>query len=157
MTIRRAEVRDIPALQELLRQVLYVHHQARPDLFEAEGSKYTETELEELIQDDQRPIFIYEDCEGRVLGHLFTMIQESKAPSVVHKTLFIDDLCVDQETRGQKIGEQLYRFAIDYAKRIGCYALTLNVWNDNLGALRFYQNQGMTPRETCMEQILGED
>ena len=154
MTIRRAEVRDIPALQELLRQVLYVHHQARPDLFEAEGSKYTETELEELIQDDQRPIFVYEDCEGRVLGHLFTMIQESKAPSVVHKTLFIDDLCVDEAARGQKIGEQLYQFALQYAKEIGCYNLTLNVWSANKSAVRFYERQGMTPQETRMEQII---
>lgn len=88
------------------------------------------------------------------MGHLFTIIQEQKAPLTSHKTLFIEDLCVDENARGQKIGEQLYHFALDYAKEIGCYNLTLNVWNANVGALRFYERMGLTPQETRMEQIL---
>lgn len=154
MTIRRAVAADIPALENLLGQILLVHHKVRPDLFQAQGSKFTCQELEELVKNDQRPIFVYENDQGQVLGHLFTIIEESKAPQVVHKTLFIDDLCVDEAARGQKIGEELYCFALDYAREIGCYNLTLNVWNDNLGALRFYQRQGLKPQETRMEQIL---
>lgn len=154
MTIRRAEVKDIPALEDLLQQILLVHHQARPDLFQAQGSKFTREELENLIGDDQRPVFVYENEDGKIIGHLFTIIQESKAPLVPQKTLFIEDLCVDKEARGQKIGEELYIFALKYAREIGCYNLTLNVWNDNLGALRFYERQGLKPQETRMEQIL---
>lgn len=154
MTIRRAENRDIPSLQDLLQQVLFVHHQARPDLFEAQGSKYTQAQLEGLLHNDQRPVFVYEDENGQVLGHMFTIIEETHAPQVPHKTLFIDDLCVSEAARGQKIGEQLYQFALNYAKESGCYNLTLNVWNDNEGALRFYQRQGLKPQETRMEHIL---
>lgn len=154
MTIRPAAVEDIPAIEGLLQEVLFVHHQARPDLFEAKGSKYTRSQLEDLLKNNQRPIFVYEDENGQVLGHMFTIIEESHAPQVPHKTLFIDDLCVNEAARGQKIGEQLYQFALGYAKEIGCYNLTLNVWNDNVGALRFYQRQGLKPQETRMEQIL---
>ncbi|MGT2961037.1 GNAT family N-acetyltransferase [Streptococcus caballi] len=154
MTIRRAENRDIPSLQDLLQQVLFVHHQARPDLFEAQGNKYTQAQLEGLLHNDQRPVFVYEDENGQVLGHMFTIIEETHAPQVPHKTLFIDDLCVSEAARGQKIGEQLYQFALNYAKESGCYNLTLNVWNDNEGALRFYQRQGLKPQETRMEHIL---
>ncbi|MBE6162346.1 MAG: GNAT family N-acetyltransferase [Streptococcus equinus] len=154
MTIRRAKEADIPKLIDLLEQVLLVHHKVRPDLFQEKGVKYTESELAELIADDSCPIFVYEDESGTVLGHMFTVIEESHAPKVSHKTLFIDDLCVDEAARGQKIGEQLYRFALQYAKEIGCYNLTLNVWSANKSAVRFYERQGLTPQETRMEQII---
>ncbi len=110
-----------------------------------------------MINDPTKPIFVYEDEEGRILGHLFLMIKEvtdNNGPLKDVKTLFIDDLCVDKEARGQKLGEKLYQFALDYAKELGCYNLTLHVWNDNAGAVRFYERLGMKPRYTEMETIL---
>lgn len=154
MTIRRATIADIPTLMDLLQQVLYVHHVARSDLFQEKGVKYTEDELAALIADDNRPIFVYEDDNGKVLAHMFTIVEDVRAPKVPQKTLFIDDLCVDEAARGQKIGEKLYQFALKYAKEIGCYNLTLNVWSANKSAVRFYEHQGMTPQETRMEQII---
>ena len=155
--IRLARAEDIPRLQELLGQILLVHHYARPDVFKSEGSKYTDGELEAVINDPTKPIFVYEDEEGRILGHLFLMIKEvsdNNGPLKAVKTLFIDDLCVDKDARGQKLGEKLYQFALDYAKELGCYNLTLHVWNDNEGAVRFYERLGMKPRYTEMETIL---
>ena len=155
--IRLAKEEDIPRLQELLRQILIVHHQVRPDIFKSEGSKFTDAELEAVINDLNRPIFVYEDENGCILGHIFLIIQdisENNGPQKAHKSLFIDDLCVDKEARGQKIGEKLYQFALDYAKEQGCYNVTLHVWNDNAGALRFYERLGMRPRYTEMETII---
>lgn len=156
MTIRLAQPKDIPALIDLLEQILSVHHQARPYIFKESGRKYSEEELEQLMAQDQTPIFVYENAEGQILGHLFVTIKEVFDNPVLQpiKTLFIEDLCVDQATRGQKIGDQLYQFALRYAKEIGCYNMTLNVWNGNEGALRFYQKQGMKPQETIMEIII---
>ncbi len=106
MTIRPATSADIPSLMDLLQQVLSVHHAVRPDLFQAKGVKYTEQELADLLSDDKRPIFVYEGEEGKVLGHMFTIIEEAQAPKVPHKTLFIDDLCVDAAAR-QRVGTKL--------------------------------------------------
>jgi acetyltransferase, GNAT family len=156
MSIRLAQPKDIPDLLRLLEQILSVHHQARPDIFKEEGSKYSGQDLENLMMQEQTPIFVYENSDGQILGHLFVTIKEVTDNPVLQpiKTLFIEDLCVDQAARGQKIGDQLYQFAVSYAKEIGCYNLTLNVWNDNEGALRFYQRQGMKPQETVMETII---
>ena len=156
MSIRLAQPNDIPALLCLLEQILSVHHQVRPDIFKGSGGKYSKEELKQLMAQKQTPIFVYENEDGQVLGHLFVTIKEVSDNPVLHpiKTLFIEDLCVDQAARGQKIGDQLYQFAVSYAKEIGCYNLTLNVWNDNEGALRFYQRQGMKPQETIMETII---
>ena len=92
--IRLAKFEDIPRLQELLEQILIVHHQARPDVFKSKGSKFTDAELEAVINDSKKPVFVYEDDEGRILGHLFLMIKEeteNDGPQKAVKTLFIDD------------------------------------------------------------------
>ena len=155
MPIRKAQVSDIPALQGLLQQILFVHHQARPDIFKAEGSKFSNEELEKILGQESTPIFVFENEAGGILGHLFCSIKEPVSPVLNPiKTLFIEDLCVNEKARGQKVGEQLYRFAEDYARKIDCYNLTLNVWNDNVGALRFYERLGLQPQETVMEKIL---
>ncbi|MGT2750442.1 GNAT family N-acetyltransferase [Streptococcus orisasini] len=158
MSIRLAQIEDIPAIEKLLRQIFQVHSQMRPDLFKKtdQGSKYSAKELEELLQDASKPIFVYVDDQEHVLAHMFLVIKEKESSSISKsvKTLFIDDLCVSEEARGQKIGQELYDFALEYAKDLGCYDLTLNVWNDNKRALAFYERQGMKPRETKMEKIL---
>lgn len=155
--IRQATETDLSALQGLLGQILQVHHALRPDLFQASGSKFRDDELLELLQDPKRPIFVYEE-EGQVLGHLFLQVhQEDSSVLTPVKTVFIDDLCVADAARGKGIGRKLYQWAVDWAKKEGAYHLTLHVWNDNQGALRFYEALGMTPQFTSMELILEED
>ena len=56
--------------------------------------------------------------------------------------LFIDDLCVDAKTRGQHIGELLFEYVKEEAKRLGCYEVTLNVWAGNTSAEKFYEKMG---------------
>lgn len=155
MTIRSAKISDIPAILELLEQILYVHHVARPDLFKEKGGKYSAEELANLMSDEKSPIFVYEDDEGQILGHLFLKIKEATSPvQEPIKTLFIDDLCVSQLSRGQGLGERFYQFALDYAKKENCYNLTLDVLHANEGALRFYERLGLVPQMSLMEKIL---
>lgn len=152
--IRPATVADIPALNDLLQEILSFHHEVRPDLFKARGQKFSALELEELLHNPSKPIFVYE-LEGQVVGHLFCkLVEEDHAVLQKVKTLFIDDLCVKQGVRGQSIGKQLYEYALDFAKEKGCYNVTLDVWNDNQAALAFYQRLGMTQQKLRMEMLL---
>ncbi|HEM3577151.1 TPA: GNAT family N-acetyltransferase [Streptococcus suis] len=154
MTIRKARQSDIPVLNELLQDILQVHHQARPDIFRSSGQKFSEDELRELLDNPAKPVFVYE-VDGQVVGHLFCELSTAKSDVLEPvKTLFIDDLCVASSARGQKIGEQLYDFALSYAKEQGCHNLTLDVWADNAGAVRFYERLGMKPQKFRMEQII---
>ena len=61
--IRKAEKRDIPSIIELLHQVDMVHHLIRPDLFKPNTTKYNEQELEDLLGNDSKPIFVYDNGE----------------------------------------------------------------------------------------------
>jgi ribosomal protein S18 acetylase RimI-like enzyme len=153
--IRRAEVRDIPGMIALLQQVGDVHHTIRPDIFRAGAQKYNETALEELLKDEAMPIFIADDG-GCVAGYCFCQIRAYAGSSVLtdRKELYIDDLCVDENRRGQHIGRILYDHATHFAKEIGCEFLTLNVWCGNDNAMKFYEKAGMTPRSITMEKKL---
>jgi ribosomal protein S18 acetylase RimI-like enzyme len=155
MNIRRARITDIEKIKDLLNQVLTVHHNGRPDLFKPNCRKYTDSELAALIADEQRPIFAAED-DGEILGYAFCVIKQTKNDNILTdiKTLYIDDLCVDETVRGKHVGTALYEYVKKYAKEIGCYNLTLNVWACNENAAAFYEKQGLKPQKTTLETIL---
>lgn len=153
MQIRRAVREDIPRLIELLYQVHKVHSDKRPDIFKPGSKKYTESQLEEILSNENRPVFVAGD--GRVEGYAFCVFQPHTGESLVNYTsLYIDDLCVDEKSRGRHIGTELYNHVLDFARKNGCYDVTLNVWSCNENALKFYQSLGMTVQKMGMEQIL---
>jgi len=153
--IRRAEKEDIPGILELLLQVDMVHHRGRPDLFKGPATKYSAEELESILQEDNSPVFVC-DQDGKIAGHAFCQLEETAGNAVLRdvKTLYIDDICVHETCRRQGVGRALYEHVTAYAKALGCYHVTLNVWACNPGALEFYESLGMKPMKTGMEQIL---
>jgi len=157
MEIRLANNTDIPGMIELLKQVGEVHHKIRPDLFRGGAQKYSEADLEALLQDAERPVFVGVE-NGRMLGYCFCILEEVKDNPVLRdgKELYIDDLCVDENTRGKHVGSRLYDHVCAYAKSVGCRNVTLNVWCGNDSAMAFYKSRGMKPRKIYMETSLEE-
>ncbi len=154
MQIRLAQMEDIQDINSLLYQVAAVHHNGRPDLFKAGAKKYNDEELADIIDNKDTPIFVAES-EGRVVGYCFCVISQIQSHVLTNiKTLYIDDLCVDENVRGQKIGQRLYAFVREYAKHEGCYNITLNVWSCNPLAQHFYEKLGLVPQKVGMEEIL---
>ena len=154
--IRRARECDMKDINRLLVQVNMVHHQVRPDLFRAGKKKYTDKQLRKLIHDDSRPIFVAVDEQERVLGYAFCIFQQHLDDNILTdiRTLYIDDLCVDETIRGQHIGKSLYEAVLAFARESGCYNVTLNVWTLNEGAMKFYEKCGLKPQKVGMETIL---
>ena len=155
MLIRRAQEKDIPAIHDLLLQVLRVHHEGRPDLFKPEARKYTDDQLREILKDPERPIFVA-DTDGAVTGYAFCIFQQHLDDNILTniRTLYIDDLCVDEKCRGKHIGRDLYRYVLEFAREAGCYNVTLNVWACNTSAQAFYESMGLSRQKIGMEQIL---
>lgn len=156
MDIRRAQEKDMDGINRLLGQVLAVHHEGRPDLFKGNTKKYTDEELRTLIHDEARPVFVGVDAEENVLGYAFCVFQQHVDDNILTdiRTLYIDDLCVEEDKRGQHIGRTLYEYVLDFARKQDCYNVTLNVWACNEGARRFYENCGLTPQKFGMEKVL---
>ena len=108
-----------------------------------------------ILADDARPVFVFAPAD-RVLGYVFCVFEETKETASLRpvRTLYIDDLCVDETARGQRIGQRLYDRAVRLARDSGCARVTLHAWNFNEKAFGFYQKLGMTPLYTTMEQRL---
>ena len=154
-TIRRAAPRDIPRILQLLVQVDLVHHRIRPDLFKGPATKYSAEELRMILAQDSTPVFVSVDESDQVQGYAFCVVREQGDQLLTElKTLYIDDICVDEAARGQHIGTDLYEHVCAYARGLGCYNVTLNVWTGNDAAQSFYENLGMKPQKICMETIL---
>ncbi|MBC6713301.1 GNAT family N-acetyltransferase [Treponema sp. Marseille-Q3903] len=156
MNIRRAEKKDTGKILKLLGEVLEIHSKIRPDIFISGTTKYTENQLAEKFNDDKKPVFVATDDNDEVLGYVFCIFLEQPFSTNMHQftTLFIDDLCVDQNARGRQIGKKLYQHVLKFAKEKGCYDVTLNVWEGNDNARAFYEKMGMFVKETQMEVIL---
>ena len=156
MNIRRAEEKDIPRLIDLLQQVLEIHADIRPDIFISGTTKYTKAELSQMIKDDNKPVFVAVNEKDVCIGYSFCQIKEQPVSNnmVSFKSIFIDDLCVDEDTRGMHIGTKLYNHVIDFARKSGCYNVTLNVWAGNDGAMKFYERIGFKVQKIGMETII---
>lgn len=155
MTIRFANTDDIPQLLNLLRQVERVHHDIRPDLFRDGGEKYEPETLKKLLKDVNRPVLAAVE-DGVVVGYAFCVLEETAGDParLDRKELYLDDLCVDASVRGKGVAKQLWQETVDLAKQLGCDALTLNVWEGNDRARKFYENCGLTVRKTFLEYPL---
>ena len=154
--VRRATNKDIERILELLVQVDMVHHNSRPDLFKGPATKYNSEELENILAQEDTPVFVCVDENDVALGHAFCIHKQIKGDSVLTdiKTLYIDDICVDEAARGKHVGTALYDYVIDYARKSGCYNVTLNVWSCNPTAMKFYEAMGLVPQKIGMEKVL---
>ena len=156
MEIRRAKEQDMDGINKLLLQVCLVHHNGRPDLFKYGAKRYTDEELRAIIRDDKRPIFTAVGEDGTILGYAFCIFQQQIGNNILTdiKSLYIDDLCVDEAIRGRHIGRKLYDHVLAYARENGCYNVTLNVWSCNEAAMKFYRSCGLKPQKVGMEILL---
>ena len=154
MDIRKAANKDITAILNLLQQVNLIHHNGRPHLFNV-GTKYTKEQLENIICDNDRPILVADD-NGVIKGYAFCIYQTHENETILTdiKTLYLDDLCVDEKYRGEHIGKKLYDAVLKLAKENGCYNMTLNAWCFNQRAVGFYEKCGMQPLKIYMEKVI---
>ena len=155
MEVRFAQAKDVPSILSLLKQVGRVHHEGRPDIFRSNAQKYGASQVLAMLDSSKTPIFVAVE-EDKVLGYGFCMIKEYDHDPVIadHTELYIDDLCVDENCRGQHVGKTIYEAILRYAKMRKCYNVTLNVWSCNENAMKFYEALGLKPQKVGMETIL---
>ena len=156
MTIRIAQEKDLEDIKNLLFQVNNVHADGRPDIFVHNAKKYTDKEILDQLHDETKIIFAYTDEDDKLIGYAFCQINLHQNMNNLHpiKTLYIDDLCVDEKHRRQHIGKSLMKYAEEWARNNGFYNITLNVWECNPSAKAFYEQMGMSVLKTGMEKII---
>jgi len=156
MKIRKAQEKDIEKVMTLLSQVLEIHATIRPDIFISGTTKYTKAELLDIFNNEKTPVYVSVNDKDEVIGYAFCIIKSQPFSNnmVPFESMFIDDLCVDENYRGKHVGSGLFEYVKEEAKRLGCYEVSLNVWEGNDSAVAFYKALGFKPKETQMEFIV---
>ena len=70
LTVRKAVTSDIPRINALLKQILLLHAEQRPDIFKSDREKYTFQEIDALLKDPDRPCLVADEngiCVGYAL------------------------------------------------------------------------------------------
>ena len=152
ITVRRARPADGDIVSKLLYQVASIHHDGRPDIFKPASRKYTQNEFEELICMKDFAILVAEDENEKVHGYAFCKVKCFETSVVQpYKSLYIDDICVDSESRGKHVGTILFEAVKKLAVELDCDNIELNVWEFNESAMAFYEKMGMTTQRRFME------
>ena len=152
--IRRANFSDIPKINDLLRQVLEVHANGRPDIFKHGTAKYSDEKLKTMLHSQSAPIYVAVNDNDEVLGYAFCQYRDIKDSAFIHdvKYCYIDDICVDNTQRGKGIGTELYEHVKLQAIKDGYNEIRLNVWTLNESAMHFYQKLGFSPLSMILQQ-----
>lgn len=154
--VRKAQLKDVQKIAEMLRSIGELHHLGRPDIYKDNLQKYNEQEIEEILKDENSPIFVAADENDDVAGYAFCIIKEvadTKA-LVGRRFMYIDDFCVDEKHRKQNIGKQLMQQVIEEGRKMNISSIELNVWEFNGNAVKFYEKCGFTTQKREMEIIL---
>jgi len=154
ITIRPAKTTDHPAVERLLRQIAQLHASLRPEIFRAGSRKYGEEQFSAMLSDSGTPILVAENEHGEVLGYAMLQVKSVGAdhPVLLPRVfLYLDDLCVDENTRGRGVGTALMEAVRALAKSRGIEKIEVNVWECNDAAMRFYEGLGFTTQRRALE------
>ena len=154
MKVRLAEEKDIDRISELLVQIGKLHHEARPDIFNLATPKFSAVDLCEIFEAPHKFILVAVDNADIVQGHLFCHTRESDGQGVIAKikTMWVEDLCIDENCRGAGVGTLLFDALEELAREKGCDSITLNVWEFNESAINFYRKNGMSIQRFTLEK-----
>ena len=101
-------------------------------------------ELSEIVADDRSVLFLARDGGGQLVGML--TLATYRIPTGLHAV--IEDVVVDEATRGAGLGAALVQAALDEAKRRGARNVDLTSRPSREAANRLYQKMGFSRRET---------
>ncbi len=95
-------------------------------------------EIFEKINSNPDHIVVIAEVDGKIVGTTTLLIE----PKFIHKgglVGHIEDVVVDKNFQGQKIGEKIMKYLLEYAKNRGCYKTILDSTDD---VKPFYEKLG---------------
>ena len=107
--------------------------------------------LAELIAGDSFRLFVTEDAEGTLAG----MLTLTKCNTLSCSKFWIEDVVVDPTYRGQGVGRDLVRTAVEYVKTYECSSPLYLTSNPTRTAARaLYRSEGFEEYNTGVFRIV---
>lgn len=131
---------------ELLTEVADHHAEELSELMNQlvpEGVVLTKKDLEQIVRSDSSLLFVAKDGDA-IIGSFTLVVYRIPTGSKA----IVEDVVVDQSRRRQHIGENMIRYAINYAKEHGIVKIDLTSRPEKAAANRLYQKLGFVKRQT---------
>ncbi len=157
LVIRDAEKTDFDSLLGLMQQLQEIHSNARKDLFIQTDRPLEKEYYQELLNKDNHYIYVVEDTNTKdVIAYTSLRIETFTGSLIMkdRKTLFVNELTVNEKYRGQGIGKYLFEFVMNKGREFEVQSIDLTVAEFNQSAIEFYKNIGMKTRSRRMEYII---
>ena len=145
MHIRTLMSADYPIIDSYMQELHALHVRKSPDLFLPADHIYSEQDFFEITTGNQH------HCTGhgrfRLSRRLLIAALRTKSNMVSGPlTIYVDDLFVHPDYRGQHIATALFDEMEQQAKSLKAVRIDLMVWEFNEAAQELYKSLGMTAR-----------
>ncbi len=153
ITIRQARSDEWQAVQALNDQVITDNAQYDPDmLVDWAQSPAGEAYYRNLVVDPSAVCFLAMSEENKPVGYLAA----SHKPIDYRRSKYleIDNMGVMPEFRSQGVGAQLVEVCREWAVQNGYQKLFVNSYWANLGAIKFYKQQGFVEIDVSLERTV---
>lgn len=144
ITIRRATIQDLASLQQIGRQTFRETFAATNSAQNMEAylaESFAEARLRAELTNPHSAFYLAE-AGGAVVGYLKVNTGPAQTEAQAAEALEIERIYVLQAYHGQRVGQQLYDYAMRLAAEAGAGYVWLGVWEANQRAIRFYQKNG---------------
>lgn len=103
---------------------------------------YLDYDLDEILDDPKRAVFIASRADGRVVGFLEASTREYAEGCETSPVGYIESWYVDAEVRRQGVGVALVRNAETWACEQGCQEMASDTWIDNETSIAAHLRMG---------------
>jgi GNAT superfamily N-acetyltransferase len=150
--VRRALPADLPTVVRLFSiPDEGIRKKDDPPTYQPLDPRYAEA-LAAIAHDPNNALLVAE-LEGRVVGAFqFTVIQHVAYRG--GRVAQVENVIVDPAARGRGVGEAMMRWAIDEARRRGCFRVQLTTNKVRKRAHRFYERLGFVASHEGMKCAL---
>ncbi|MCP4788913.1 MAG: GNAT family N-acetyltransferase [Gammaproteobacteria bacterium] len=141
MLFRQAQINDLPLLLQMEQKLMNAERAYDADI-KAEKCHYYD--FDQLLQDDQAQVLVME-VDNNVVGMGYVQLRVSKPAHQHHRYGYMGAMYVAPKHRGEGRISQLIEQLVAWSKEQGVSNFYLDVYHDNLSAVKAYNKLGFQP------------
>lgn len=146
LQIRIATLHDLPILYAFEQGIVQAERPYNPTL---KPDKIHYYDLAAYVASEKVEVLVA-TIDEKIVGSAYGKIKTSKAHEQHDQHAYLGFMYVKPEYRGQGINRSLINALIHWARRLNLKELRLDVYSENIAAIRAYEKAGFCPLLTEM-------
>lgn len=151
LKIRQARIEELETLLEFEQGIVAAERPINPTLKDGEIHFY---DLAKLIESPLAAVYVAE-FEGKLIASGYVLEKEAKDYLKHDRYAYLGFMYVKPEHRGKGVNQKILDALINWAKERGLTEFRLEVYKDNLAAIKAYEKAGFKP--LLLEMRMGID